>query len=134
MSPAAVAELGMLTGAVVVGVWLGMNYLRRQRMRPGMIGAHFLLGAASLEVMVMTIHGGPALQKTAPGAIGLVALTATGLAMASGLIAGLIARRSRNTADVALATHAVLGAAGALLFLFWIFGTRGAAVSKTDGP
>ena len=128
MSPAADAELVILTAASVVGVWLGVNYLRRQRMRPGMIGAHFLLGAASLEVMVMTIHGGPALQKTAPGAIGVAALTATGLAMASGLLAGLIARRSRKTADSTLATHAVFGAAGVVLFLIWIFGTRAPVV------
>ena len=123
MSPAAAAELVILTAVSVVGAWLGVNYLRRRQMRSGMIGAHFLLGAASLEVMVMTIHGGPALQKTPPGAIGILALAATGLAMASGLVAGLIARRSRRTADVTLAMHAAFAAAGLLFFLIWIFGT-----------
>jgi len=128
VSPAAAAELAMLTSASGVGLWLGVDYLRRRRMRPGMIGAHFLLGAASLEVMVMTIHGGPALQKTAPGAIGILALAATGLAMASGLIAGLIARRSRRTADLTLATHTTFAMAGLLLFLIWIFGTSAQTV------
>jgi hypothetical protein len=120
VSPAAVADLALLTIASGLGVWLGVNYLRRQRMRPGMIGGHFLVGAGSLEVMVMTMHGGPALVRVPPGVLGAVALGLTGLAMASGLLAGLIARRSRRTADLTLATHAALAMAGVAVFMAWI--------------
>ncbi len=122
MNPIAVPELALLTAAVVLGVYLGVQYLRRVRNRPVMIGLHLLLGAASTEIMVMVVHGTPSGRALRAGPFGVASVAIIGLAMLSGLIAGLIARRSRHTADLSLAAHAGVAALGFGTFLVWLFG------------
>jgi hypothetical protein len=49
----------LLTGAVVLGLLLGRDYLRRVRSKPALIGFHLLLGAGGIEVTVMLLRGAP---------------------------------------------------------------------------
>jgi len=113
----AVPVLLFFTGTICLGLWLGLEYLRRVRSRPVMIGMHALLGAGGLEVMVMLLRGAPD-GSTLPGtslmrAAALLLL----LAMMSGLLAPMIGRRSRRTMNVALAAHVGVAATGFALFL-----------------
>ena len=47
-----------ITATVGFGLYPGLNYLRQVRNKPTIIGVHFLLGAASLEPLVIVLHGG----------------------------------------------------------------------------
>ena len=116
----AIPDLILLTLAVGLGIYLGIQYLRRARPRPVLVGAHLLSGAAAMEGMVIVFHGTPSGAALKPGLLGFVAAGLIALAMFSGLIAGLIARRSRRTADISLASHVAIAALGVVLFLVWL--------------
>jgi len=109
----------LLTVAAVLGVWLGVLYLRRVR-RPALIGVHLLLGAASLQVTLMMLRGMPNGDSAPATAIGLGAAGCLAAAMFSGLLAPLVGRGSRRAANLAVATHASAGLGGFLLFMAWI--------------
>ncbi len=115
----AIPILLLITATVGVGLYMGLRYLRRQRNRPTIIGLHFLLGAFSLEPMVVTMRGGlghPA-EKLSPLAIAAAVFVA--LALFSGVTAVMIGRQSRQTANIALASHAGLAAAAFALVMTW---------------
>jgi hypothetical protein len=114
-----IPDVILLTAATLLGLYLGWDYLRRGPRRPIMVGAHLLLGAAGLEIMVVLLRGTPSGQSLALGMIGALAISFTALALLSGLISGLYARRSRRVADITLATHAAVAAAGFGLFVAW---------------
>ncbi len=109
----------LLTTAVALGLYLGWLYLRRER-RPKLIGLHLLLGAAGLQTTLMMLRatsGGDAFRA---GTIGTITTCLLAGAMFSGLLAPLLGRGSRSTANVVVATHASVGLAGFLLFLVWM--------------
>ena len=116
----AIPDLILLTLAVGLGIYLGVLYLRRARPRPVVVGAHLLSGASAMEGMVIVFHGTPSGVSLKPGVMGFVAAGLIALAMFSGLIAGLIARRSRRTADMSLASHVGIATLGYVLFLVWV--------------
>lgn len=110
----------LLTAAVVLGVLLGVDYLRGVRSSAGMIGAHLLLGAGALETVAMLLRGTPDGTAMSAGSLGSVTAGCLALAMCSGLIAPMIGRRSVRTMNVALVTHVSVAAGGFLLFLGWV--------------
>jgi hypothetical protein len=115
----AIPAVILLSGAVVLGVLLGIEYLRRVRSKPMVIGVHLLLGAGGLEVIAMLLRGTPDGGVMPAGAIGQAAAGLLAFAMCSGLVAPLIGRRSRATMNVALVTHVTASAAGFVLCLWW---------------
>lgn len=115
----ALPALVLLTGSVGLGLLLGLEYLRRVRSKPAVIGFHLLFGAASVEVMAMLLRGAP--NQDAPLA-GLLLKAAAGLlafALLSGLVAPMIGRRSRGTMNAALLVHVSAAVAGCVLCLVW---------------
>ena len=48
----------LVSATVAIGLYMGLRYLRRARNPPTLIGVHFLLGAASLEPMLIVLRGG----------------------------------------------------------------------------
>jgi len=116
----AIPALVFLTAATVLGVYLGFLYLRRIVRKPVLIGVHLLLGAAGIEMTVMLLRGTPGGEATPAGTFGVVAAGLLALAMVSGLAAPLLGRRSRQTANIMLSTHAGIALAGFALFLAWM--------------
>jgi hypothetical protein len=104
----AIPVLVLVSATVTLGVILGLEYLRGVRSRPTMIGMHFLLGAASLEVLVMLLAGAP------DGTVLLVA------ALFIGVITPMIGRQSRPTMNIALAAHAIVAASGFVVLVAWL--------------
>jgi hypothetical protein len=119
----AIAVMILLTSAVAVGAYLGTLYLRGDARKPALVALHLLLGAIGLEAMVMLLfRGTPSgdILTAAP-----MAKTAAGLlvaALCSGLMAPLLGRNSKMTADIILATHVTLGMAGFGLLWVWVTG------------
>lgn len=109
----------LITATVGFGLYLGLNYLRRVRNKPTIIGVHFLLGAASLEPMVIVLHGGVN-GHARPPLFGILSAAFVGLALLSGVTAVMIGRQSRQTANIALASHASIAAAAFFLMIAWI--------------
>ena len=112
----------LLTGAVVLGLLLGRDYLRRVRSKPALIGFHLLLGAGGLEVTVMLLRGSPGGASLPAGLLLKGTAGLLGFALLSGLVAPMIGRRSRGTMNVALAVHVTAAASGFLLCLAWFVG------------
>jgi hypothetical protein len=108
-----------MTAAVILGLLLGRDYLRRVRSKPALIGFHLLLGAGSLEVTVMLLRGAPGGNVVPAGLILQLTAGLVAFALFSGLIAPMIGRRSRATMNVALAVHVTAAAAGFVLCLVW---------------
>ena len=109
----------LLTGAVGLGVYMGLRYLRRLRNKPTIIGLHFLLGAGVLEPALIAMRGGmggPLKQISFASALGV---TFVGLALVTGITAVMIGRKSRQTADIALATHVGVAAIAFVLIMTW---------------
>jgi len=115
----AIPAVLLLSGAVALGVVLGLEYLRRARSKPTIIGLHLLLGAGGLEVIAMLLRGTPDGAVMPAGGIGHAAGGLLALALCSGLLVPLVGRRSRATMNVALVTHVSVSAAGFLLCLWW---------------
>ena len=109
----------LLCATVGIGACLGVLYLKRRPLPVALIGLHFLLGAAALEVFAMLLRGAP--DGTLLSATGMVKAAAgcIAAAMISGLLVPLIGG-SRRVTNVALAAHVGAGAAGTLLLLAWL--------------
>lgn len=106
----------LLTGGVALGLYMGLNYLKGVRNKPLLIGAHVLLGLASLEPMAIALSRKAEIGPLAPG--GLV------LAFASGAMTPIIAKQSRTATSWALGTHAAIAACAYVYILilmsrFW---------------
>jgi len=117
----ALPPLLFLSLAAALGGYLGWLYLRRTR-KPVVIGLHLLLGAAGLETMVMLLRGLPNGEASPAGAYGGVAAGLLAAAMFTGLIAPMLCRGSRRTANLVVASHAGVGLAGFALFVVWVAG------------
>lgn len=108
-----------LVAAVLLGLVLGVQYLRRIR-RPMVIGVHVLCGIGALEQLVIQLHGTPGGDVTPYGRFGdALALLLVG-SIASGFISALLVRHSKRVAEAVLVTHALVGAAGFGVFLVWV--------------
>ena len=110
----------LLSAAVVLGIVLGLQYLRRERSKPALIGFHLLLGAGGLEVLAMLLHGTPDRRILPSGGQLTAAAALVMAAMFSGLIAPMIGRQSRRTMNVALVIHTLIGLTSVVLLLAWV--------------
>jgi hypothetical protein len=110
----------LMAVAVVLGVYLGLLYLRRTRPKKIFLGAHILLGMGGLEQVAILIHGAPSGVILKAGAYGTLALGMFALAMFSGFVAPLLGQKSRRNGEFMLATHALVGAAGFVFLLVWV--------------
>jgi hypothetical protein len=116
----ALPSLLLVTGAVLLGIYLGIFYLRGVRPKRILLGAHILMGMGAVEQLALLIHGAPsgamASESLVKAATGLFAL-----AIFSGLTAPLIAQSTRRqNGEIMLAAHAGLGIAGFVVYLAWI--------------
>ena len=109
----------LLVAAVALGVLLGLQYLRRVRSKPTLIGLHLLLGAGSLEAVAMLLHGAPDGAVTPAIAILQAAAGLLAFALFSGLLAPMIGRRSRATMNIALLVHVATASTGFALCVWW---------------
>jgi hypothetical protein len=108
-----------MSAAVLLGLLLGRDYLRRVRSKPALVGFHLLLGAGSLEVTVMLLRGAPSGDVVPAGPLLQLAAGLVAFALFSGLIAPMIGRRSRGTMNVALSVHVTAATIGFVLCLVW---------------
>jgi hypothetical protein len=104
---------------VAIGLLMGLRYLRRLRNPPTLIGVHFLLGALSLEPMLIAMRGGLGVAATKPSPVGVAAAGLIALALISGVTAVMVGRKSRQTANITLLAHAGVAATAYLLVLAW---------------
>jgi hypothetical protein len=115
----AMPVLGLLTASLLLGLYLVLLFLRRER-KPVIVGFHILLGLGGLEMLVMLLRGTPSGTAEAAGQFGVVAAALFGIAMFTGLTGAMIARRSAMSANIVVATHSSIGVAGFVLFLAWL--------------
>ena len=104
----------LIFGAVGIGGYLGMNYLRHTPNKPILTAAHLLMGAGALEQLVIAISGDRG------GVFGYKAAGFLVITLALGFIGSLTARKSHRKAGYVVAAHAAAGSAGFLLFLAWL--------------
>jgi hypothetical protein len=116
----ALPSLFLMSGAVAIGIYLGILYLRRQRPRRLLLGGHILMGMGGLEQVALLIHGAPSGVMVQAGTYGTAAAGFFALAMLSGFTAPLFGQRSRKNGEFMLATHAVVGLVGFILLLVWL--------------
>jgi hypothetical protein len=109
----------LITVTAGLGVYMGLRYLRGLRNRPGVTATHFLLAALSLEPLVIGLRGGIGGAAAKPSLFGVLAAALIALALLSGVTAVMIGRKSRQTANIALGTHAGIAATGYLLLWAW---------------
>jgi len=121
----AIPVVVLFGAAVCLGLILGLQYLRGVRSKPVMIGMHLLLGAGGLEVMVMTLSGAPDGTVMWTGTLGRTAAGFLAAALFIGLLTPMVGRRSRQTMNVALATHATIASVGFVLLLAWVMMAHG---------
>jgi uncharacterized membrane protein YozB (DUF420 family) len=113
------AILALVIATMSVGVYMGLRHLRRLRNRPSVIGLHFILGALTLEPLVVVLRGAPNGAGPKPTLLGVLGAIFIMLALFSGVMAVMIGRKSRQTANVALATHAGVATTAFLLLAAW---------------
>jgi hypothetical protein len=109
----------LVVATASLGVYLGLRYLRHERNKPIVIGLHILLGAMTLEPMVIAMRGGLGGVPVQPSMFGVLGACGLALALFSGVTAVMIGRRSRQTANVALTCHAAVAASAVLLIGAW---------------
>ncbi len=105
---------------VVIGLYLGFNYLNGERNKPALIGTHLLLGAVALEIMALLLRGAPNGEATAGRPVLTVAAGLTAAALLSGLAGAMFYKPMPKTAKVALYSHAVIGIAAFVALGFWV--------------
>jgi hypothetical protein len=111
----------LLSASVALGLFLGLQYLRRVRSKQVLIAVHLMLGGAGLEGMAVLLRGTPDGTVLAAGVMGNTAAVLLATAMITGLATPMIAKRNpRKVGSVALATHAGIAAGGFVLFLAWV--------------
>jgi len=120
------APVFLLTAAVVLGILLGLGYLRRRRSNPVVVAFHLLLGLGGLETVALLLRGTPDGSAYSFGTAGKVAALLLVLAALSGLISPLLHRHwPRRVVSMTLATHACFAAAGFLVFLDAVLKIKG---------
>ena len=115
----AIPPLVLLLGSVALGLLLGLDYLRRVRSKPALVGFHLLMGAAATELIAMFLRGTPGNSAIPVGPLLQSAAALLGIALLTGLVAPMIGRRSRSTMNIALIVHVSASTAGVVLCLLW---------------
>lgn len=101
----------LLLGTLALGAVAGLQYLARAR-RPRLVTLHLAAAGAGIWLLLFLLP-----QRPAPAGAAAAGLLA--LAFFGGLMARLLARRSRRGAEWVLTGHVATGIAGVLVFLSW---------------
>ncbi len=113
------AVILILGTGVGLGVYMGLQYLRREPRKPVMIGMHLLAGLGGLETLTIQITGAPDGSVLTAGRYGIPALALCAIAGAGGFGSALLRRRSRQSSEAALVAHAAAGLLGLAILLIW---------------
>jgi len=112
----------LLSASMALGLWMGWQFLRRSSSNPIHIGFHLILGVAGMEMVVMLLRTAPDGSVVAAGSFGKSAALVLATAVITGFATSVVARRwSRQAGGMVLLSHAVVGAAGFVIFLVWAF-------------
>lgn len=106
--------LGLLSLAVCLGLFMGVQYLRGERRRPVVIGVHILAGLGSLEPMAVLV------REAADATLARAAMIVVALALMGGLGSALLRRQSRRASEAALVAHACAALSALALLTIWI--------------
>lgn len=109
--------LAVLASTVLLGGWLGAQYLMGVRNNRVLVGVHFILGAIGLEVLVQLLRGAPGGLGVA-GNGGIAALLLAG-AMLTGLLVPILAASRPPTIGATIALHATVATLGFGLLVVW---------------
>jgi hypothetical protein len=104
---------------LVLGVTLGLRYLRGGGRWPGAGIAHGLMGAAGFGLLVIALQGPRHGDAMGVGSFGIAAALLFGIALAFGPFIPISMRRTPRFAGLLLATHATLAITAYVLFLAW---------------
>jgi hypothetical protein len=114
--------LVVLGATVLLGGWLGTQYLMGVRNRRVLIALHLVLGIAGLEVLMLLLRGAPDGRAAVTGSGGLIAALLLGGAMFSGFLAPIVAPSRPGAIGPMLAVHATVAALGYGLLVIWALG------------
>ena len=106
----------LLSFTVAIGLFMGLRRLRGVPNTPVMIGVHFLLGAAVLEVLAAGLHSTPG-GISAGGGFGTWTLLFAGLALFSGIAGALMRQQASPARRSLLAVHAAVAVTALVLAL-----------------
>lgn len=109
--------VGIYGTTAALGLVLGWYFLSEKRPPKAVQALHFLTGFGGLEVVMLISsrsRGSADLQFDAK-----LALICLGLAVVSGLFAGIIAKPRKEALGPALATHALVGGTAFFLLANW---------------
>jgi drug/metabolite transporter superfamily protein YnfA len=110
----------VMTAGVAVGVYLGWLFLRRERSKPTVIGAHVILAVIGLEGVAMLIKGTPDGADPATGQLVRAAGLFLVLAVMTGFATPMISKkRPRKVGMAAIGVHAAVAATGYVLLVAW---------------
>lgn len=104
---------------VALGLANGSNFLKGIR-KPMVIGAHFLLGATTFELVLLLLRGTPNSDAIRPGSFGTYAAALVAAALVMGVVGGLMGGRKHPQTGVALAAHAAFGGLAFILVMAWV--------------
>lgn len=114
--------LVVLGAAVLLGGWLGTQFLMGVRNNRVLVGLHLILGIAGLEVLMLLLRGAPDGRAAVTGATGMTAALIIAVAMFTGLLVPILAPSRPKTIGPMLAVHATVGALGYGLLILWALG------------
>jgi hypothetical protein len=118
MAPALV----VLGATVLLGGWLGTQYLMGVRNTRALIALHLILGIAGLEVLMLLMRGAPDGRAAVIGSGGMIAALLLGVAMFSGFLVPILAPSRPNTIGPMIAVHTTVAALGYGLLVIWALG------------
>jgi len=105
---------------VALGLTLALLYVRGTSPRSAVVGiVHGLTGAVGLGLLILALQGPRRGDAMGVGSFGIFAAVLFGLALASGPLMPLLARRAPHVAGAMVAIHASLAITAFVLFLAW---------------
>jgi hypothetical protein len=105
---------------VALGATLALLHVRGTSPRNSVVGLiHGLTGTVALGMLILALQGPRRGDAMGAGSFGIFAAMLFGLALASGPLIRLLARRLPNAAGAIIATHASFAITAFVLFLAW---------------
>jgi hypothetical protein len=109
----------VLGAAVLLGLYLGYGFLLGQRSNRMLVGVHFILGIAGIEVLALLLRGAPDGRAAAAAPLGVVSALILAVAMLTGLLVPILAPGRPRTIGPAILVHAIFATCGFGLLLIW---------------
>jgi hypothetical protein len=115
----ALPVLVLISIGICLGLYMGWQVWQGRKNKPVMIGIHFLMGVAALEILVMLMAGGPDGVEMPGANLAQIAAGCIAGAVVIGIIAALTARYSRVAANISLIAHAASALTGFGFLIYW---------------